>query len=115
MAGFRFIGEGGGSWLGRSFSTGDVIHLDDETEAQFVAIALENRFWESTTDAPEPELNFDAPVAPAEPEAPADDADGKLTVEQYHKLLNELGVDVDGRWGLARLAQELDKATSEAI
>lgn len=112
MAAFRFIGEGGGSWLGRSFTEGSVIHLDDDVEAQFVAIALENRFWEHVTDAepPEPELDFTAPAADVD-----QDTDGLLTVEQYHKLLNELGVDVDGRWGLKRLAQELDKASAEAI
>jgi hypothetical protein len=89
----------------------------DEYEApirQAVALVVSRRA--RFADKPSTKRTIVAPVAPivertiVERAAASDQPESPLTIDQLRLEATRLGINIDGRWGIARLQHEIEQA-----
>ena len=93
--------------------------LDPEKEMLRAQLAeLQDRLAALTMPAPGTPLSVEPPGAPSTmdvlqtPEMVAGQAKARAEIDALRRDLEAAGVDVDKRWGIARLREELEKATA---
>lgn len=89
-----------------TFFDGQAVMIDDENDVEFIVKLMGNPHFEVVEATPREALKSVSPVF-------ADAASAHVETDDHAALVAEakaLGIEVDGRWGNARLEAEISKA-----
>jgi hypothetical protein len=89
----------------RHLTAGEEYELPPRHAVALVA-AKKARFLPAKPAAPSPEAEPEPPAHEPEPMP----VEPEVTIDSLRLQATQLGVDIDGRWGVARLQHEIDEA-----
>lgn len=82
------------------------------TQEAIAQVALRNADFAKPAKRSKPAASVEPPVPEPEPTPPPPEVEPErqpLTLDSLRLQATELGIDVDGRWGIARLAYEISQ------